>query len=110
MQVLIIGANGRTGRRAAKRLLATKHQPVAMIRNPSQRPFFDELGIPTVLGDLEYPIDHALKAYGGFQAVVFAAGSVRQHPDRQGTGRPVSDKSVYSLVGLLGDGGPRRNP
>lgn len=79
MQVLIIGANGRTGRRVTKRLLATKHQPVAMIRNPSQRSFFDELGVPSVLGDLEYPIDHAFNAYGGFQAVVFAAGSVRQN-------------------------------
>lgn len=79
MQVLIIGANGRTGRRVTERLLATKHQPVAMVRNPSQRSFFDEQGVPTVLGDLEYPIDHAFKAYGGFQAVVFAAGSVRQN-------------------------------
>ena len=79
MQVLIIGANGRTGRRVTRQLLATKHQPVAMVRNPSQRSFFDEQGVPTVLGDLEYPIDHAFKAYGGFQAVVFAAGSVRQN-------------------------------
>lgn len=79
MQVLIIGANGRTGRRFAKQLLATTHQPVAMIRDPSQRSYFDELGIPTVLGDLEYPIDHAFQAYGGFQAAVFAAGSVRQN-------------------------------
>lgn len=79
MQVLIIGANGRTGRRVTRRLLETKHQPVAMVRNPSQRSFFDEQGVPTVLGDLEYPIDHAFKAYSGFQAVVFAAGSVRQN-------------------------------
>ncbi len=79
MQVLIIGANGRTGRRVAKRMLTTEHQPIAMLRNPSQREYFDDLGVPTVLGDLEYPIDHAFKAYGGFQAVVFAAGSVRQN-------------------------------
>ena len=79
MNVLIIGANGRTGRRVAQLLLATEHQPVAMVRHPDQREFFDGLGIPTVLGDLEYPLDHVFKAYGGFDAVVFAAGSVRQN-------------------------------
>ena len=79
MNVLIIGANGRTGRRVAQLLLGTEHQPVAMVRNAGQRKFFDDMGMPTVLGDLEYPIDHVFKAYGGFGATVFAAGSVRQN-------------------------------
>ena len=43
-----------------------------MIRNPDQRPKFDEMGVPTVLADLEYPIDHAVR---GCDAVIFAAGS-----------------------------------
>lgn len=79
MNVLIIGANGRTGQRITQLLLKTKHQPVAMVRNPGQRQKFDELGVPTVLGDLEYPMDHVFNAYGGFEAVVFAAGSVREN-------------------------------
>jgi hypothetical protein len=43
-----------------------------MIRQASQRDDFDALGVPTVLGDLEYPIDHAVR---GCEAVIFAAGS-----------------------------------
>jgi uncharacterized protein YbjT (DUF2867 family) len=43
-----------------------------MIRNPGQRSIFDDLGVSTVLGDLEYPIDHAVK---GCDALIFAAGS-----------------------------------
>ena len=72
MQVLVIGANGNTATRVVRRLVASPHDPVAMIRDPSQRAKFDALGVPTVLADLEYPIDHAL---GGCDAVIFAAGS-----------------------------------
>jgi nucleoside-diphosphate-sugar epimerase len=79
MNVLVIGAHGRTGRRVTQLLSKTKHQPVAMIRDSSQREVFDDMGLPTVLGDLEYPMDHVFKAFGGFDAVVFAAGSVHQN-------------------------------
>ncbi len=72
MKVLVIGANGNTGFRVVQRLVDSSHDPVAMIRDASQRPRFDERGVPTVLGDLEYPIDHAV---AGCDAVVFAAGS-----------------------------------
>ena len=72
MRVLVIGANGNTATRVLKRLAGGPHDPVAMIRDPAQRPKFDALGVPTVLGDLEYPVDHAV---AGMDAVVFAAGS-----------------------------------
>ena len=72
MRVLVIGANGNTATRLVRRLAAGRHDPVAMIRNPDQRPNFDEMGVPTVLADLEYPIDHAVR---GCDAVIFAAGS-----------------------------------
>ena len=72
MRVLVIGANGNTATRLVRRLAAGRHDPVAMIRNPDQRPKFDEMGVPTVLADLEYPIDHAVR---GCNAVIFAAGS-----------------------------------
>lgn len=72
MKVLVIGANGNTGFRVVRRLAQSKHDPVAMIRDASQRPRFDEAGVPAVLGDLEYPIDHAV---AGCDAVIFAAGS-----------------------------------
>ena len=72
MRVLVIGANGNTATRLVRRLAGGPHDPVAMIRDPGQRSKFDALGVPTVLGDLEYPIDHAV---AGMDAVIFAAGS-----------------------------------
>ena len=72
MRVLVIGANGNTATRLVRRLAVGRHDPVAMIRNPDQRPKFDEMGVPTVLADLEYPIDHAVRSC---DAVIFAAGS-----------------------------------
>ncbi|MBT4162722.1 MAG: SDR family oxidoreductase [Gammaproteobacteria bacterium] len=72
MKVLVIGANGNTGTRVIKRLANGNHDPVAMIRNPEHRAKFDSLGVPTILADLEYPIDHAVQ---GCDAMIFAAGS-----------------------------------
>ena len=72
MKVLVIGANGNTGTRVVQRLKESPHQPIAMIRNPAQRGKFDDMGVTTVLADLEYPIDHAVK---GCDAIIFAAGS-----------------------------------
>ncbi|MDA0272527.1 MAG: SDR family oxidoreductase, partial [Proteobacteria bacterium] len=72
MKVLVIGANGNTGTRVIRRLANGHHNPVAMIRNPADRAKFDSLGVPTILADLEYPIDHAVQ---GCDAIIFAAGS-----------------------------------
>jgi len=72
MRVLVVGANGKTGIHVVRNLVATRHDPVAMIRHSGQRSVFDELGVSTVLGDLEYPIDHAVM---GCDALIFAAGS-----------------------------------
>ncbi len=72
MKVLVIGANGKTAIRVVRLLRDGPHEPVAMIRHSEQRQTFDAMGVPTVLGDLEYPIDHAV---AGCDAVIFAAGS-----------------------------------
>ena len=88
MKVLVIGANGNTAARMVRRMVDSPHDPVAMIRDPSQRTRFDEMGVPTVLGDLEYPIDHAMQ---GCEAVIFAAGS---------GGKTGKDKTI--LVDQLG--------
>lgn len=72
MKVLVIGANGNTGYRIVQYLKDSPHMPLAMIRDPKQRERFDQLAVPCVLGDLEYPIDHAVR---GCDAVIFAAGS-----------------------------------
>lgn len=72
MKVLVIGGHGRTGIRVVRQLRESAHEPLVMIREVSQREEFDAMGIPTVLADLEYPIDHAVS---GCDAVIFAAGS-----------------------------------
>lgn len=71
-RVLVIGGNGRTGKRIVHLLKESEsYSPVAMVRNLSQKPAFDSIGVPVVLGDLRYPIDHLLD---GIDVVVFAAG------------------------------------
>lgn len=72
MRVLVIGANGLTGRRVVDRLRDSRHEPVAMVRHPDQRPRFEESGVETVVADLEEPVDDAME---GADAVIFAAGS-----------------------------------
>ena len=72
MKVLVIGANGNTGKRIVRRLRDATHEPMAMIRDVAQRSTFDDVGVPTVLADLEYPIDHAVI---GCDAIIFSAGS-----------------------------------
>lgn len=72
MRVLVIGANGLTGRRVVRRLREGPHEPVAMVRASDQRDRFEEAGVAAVLGDLEEPVDDAVD---GMDAVIFAAGS-----------------------------------
>ena len=73
MKVLVIGANGKTATRIVSLIKKeTAHEPLAMIRRTTQRAKFDNLGVATVLADLEYPIDHAIM---GCDAIIFAAGS-----------------------------------
>ena len=45
MRVLVIGANGNTATRLVRRLAEGPHDPVAMIRDPAQRPKFDAWGV-----------------------------------------------------------------
>jgi len=72
MRVLVIGANGLTGRRTVQLLKEGPHEPVAMIRDPKQGTTFDKMEVDTVVADLEEPLDPALD---GIDAVIFAAGS-----------------------------------
>ena len=74
MRILVVGANGQTGRRIGERLRNGPHEPVAMVRNPDQVGHFEERGVATVVADLEEPLDSALKASTA-EALIFAAGS-----------------------------------
>lgn len=71
--ILVIGANGKTGRIVTKILRdSTDFKPFAMIRKAVQKPFFENQGIETRMGDLEEDFSDAFK---GIHKVVFAAGS-----------------------------------
>lgn len=72
MKVLVIGATGKTGFQIIQMLVHGPHEPIAMIRHQQQKQPFDDLDVKTVQGDLEAPIDDAVK---GMDAVIFAAGS-----------------------------------
>ena len=75
MRVLVAGANGNTAKRLIRRLVSDgRHDVIAMIRNPAQKPTFDELGVSTVVGDLEDRADTE-RVVADVDAVVFAAGS-----------------------------------
>lgn len=71
--ILIAGATGSTGKRIIEILNNSESfQPVAMIRKEEQKQIFDDMGVKSVLADLEKEVDHALK---GIDKVIFAAGS-----------------------------------
>lgn len=72
MKVLIVGPNGLTGRLIIPLVKAAGHEPVAMIRDNSQREAMIELGAEPVFGDLEKPLGYAVRK---MKAVIFAAGS-----------------------------------
>ncbi|MBM7702596.1 SDR family oxidoreductase [Metabacillus iocasae] len=73
MKVLVVGANGLTGKHVIS-LLAEDHtfEPFAMIRDEKQASGLEAKGAKTVLGDLEKDLSNAVK---GMDAIIFAAGS-----------------------------------
>jgi uncharacterized protein YbjT (DUF2867 family) len=71
--ILVIGANGTTGRIVSKLLRdSSEFKPFAMIRKEIQKPFFENQGIETRIGDLEEDFSETLK---GMDKVIFAAGA-----------------------------------
>ncbi|ELR71324.1 hypothetical protein C900_02939 [Fulvivirga imtechensis AK7] len=80
-KVLVVGANGHTGTKIV--LLLKNHgqyDPVAMIRDESQVPKFESMGIAYRLADLEGDVSHVLE---GIDKIIFAAGSGSQTgPDK----------------------------
>ncbi len=72
-KVLIIGANGLTGKIICQLLSESEqYEAIAMIRKKEQAEYFDKFSINTCLGDLEEDFSNCLL---GFDKVIFAAGS-----------------------------------
>ncbi len=82
MNVLVVGATGKTGRHIIPLLKAVGHTPRAMIRNFDQRDEMEALGAECVAGDLEKPLGYAVK---GNWTVMFAAGSGSKTPPEKTT-------------------------
>ncbi len=72
MKTLIIGANGQIGKLLCQHCALAKIPVIAMIRKSEQAPFFENLGLETVIADLEGDFIHAME---GCDRVVFTAGS-----------------------------------
>tara|TARA_Y100000588_G_scaffold118828_1_gene130108 strand:- start:375 stop:1019 length:645 start_codon:yes stop_codon:yes gene_type:complete len=72
MNILVVGANGRTGRHILPLLRTAGYAPRAMVRNYDQRKELEALGAEVVLGDLEKPLSRAV---GKSCTCIFAAGS-----------------------------------
>ncbi|MGG1630077.1 SDR family oxidoreductase [Rossellomorea sp. NRS-1567] len=73
MNVLVIGANGHTGRHIVKELSnSSQHFVRAMIRKTEQAKDMEDLGARPIVADLEQDFSYALE---NVNAVIFAAGS-----------------------------------
>lgn len=72
MTILLIGANGRSGRPIAARLCEANIPFRAMIRDERQKEHFSRLGAEVVVADLTKDFSHALD---GVDTVIFTAGS-----------------------------------
>ncbi|WP_078391659.1 SDR family oxidoreductase [Shouchella patagoniensis] len=76
MNVLVIGANGQIGKHLIQKIEQhTSHKARAMVRRREQKETFEELGVESVIGDLEGSIDDLVEVVQGCDAVVFTAGS-----------------------------------
>jgi len=74
MKVLVVGANGHTGRLLVEYLANNSdHHPYAMVRNENQEKDLMEIGaVEVVVADLEEDIG---RVTNGMDAIIFAAGS-----------------------------------
>lgn len=71
MDIVVIGANGRTGRLVVGRAVAAGHRVTGMVRRAEQMDAQRDLGAEAVIGDVTADLAPILT---GCEAVVFAAG------------------------------------
>ncbi|TDL32450.1 SDR family oxidoreductase [Jeotgalibacillus sp. S-D1] len=73
MHVLVIGANGTTGKMVVEKLAnSEQHLVRAMVRKTEQAPTMEKLGARPIIADLENEFDYVME---DVNAVIFAAGS-----------------------------------
>ncbi|MDQ2813199.1 MAG: NAD(P)H-binding protein [Actinomycetota bacterium] len=97
MNLLVIGADGRTGRLVAAAAIAAGHHVAGVIRRPCQASTQQELGAHPVGGDVTGDLTTVL---AGREAVVFAAGGqVGEHRNRAGDAGVINAVCTAPLVG-----------
>ena len=72
MRILVIGANGKVGRLICKEGTDLGFKIIGMVRNEQQVKLLDNIGVHTVVADLEGELTHA---FDDVTHVVFSAGS-----------------------------------
>jgi uncharacterized protein YbjT (DUF2867 family) len=74
-RIAIVGGHGKIARLLIPQLAAAGHQPVALVRNPDYTAELEGLGAEVGILDIEQDdADAFASAFGGAEAVVFAAG------------------------------------
>jgi uncharacterized protein YbjT (DUF2867 family) len=87
MTILVIGANGKIGRRTVPRLVEAGHRVRAMIRDAGQAATFEELGAEPVVADLEGDFAHALDDL----KAIFRANQLQQKRQQQRFGKLLAE-------------------
>lgn len=72
MNILVVGASGKTGQVLLKQLSQTKHITTGLIRDSAQEKLVTQHGAKYLVGDLT---DRLEKIVNGFDAIIFVAGS-----------------------------------
>lgn len=74
--ILVIGAHGKIGQILCEKLSETDpFKPTAFIRKEEQKEVFDDMGVPTLLGNLEDTVAELTTQFKNFDCIVFTAGS-----------------------------------
>ncbi len=73
MKILIIGANGKIGKKLVSKLAQHQHEVLAMVRKEEQKAQFEKKHVTPVLGDLEKDLSPVFEHKP--DVVIFTAGS-----------------------------------
>ncbi|MBD1380401.1 SDR family oxidoreductase [Metabacillus arenae] len=120
MKVLVVGANGKTGKLIVEQLAKSgEHEPYAMIRNPKQEEDMKQIGGHPVLADLEEDVSSAVQQA---EAIIFAAGSgSKTGPDKtisvdqEGAKRVIDSAKAHGIqhfvmLSSMGTDNPEQGP
>lgn len=104
-KILIVGANGSTGKRVIEILNSSKSfSPVAMIRKKEQKEIFDDMEVDSVLADLEQ--EDFSEVVKGIDKVIFAAGSGSKTGPEKTT--EVDEKGAIKMIDAAKEAGVKK--